>query len=47
MLLMKDGEDVTVEELSAVFELPGGTVKSRLARSRRKVGRQMEGMGHG
>ena len=47
MLVLKDGENVTVEELSRVFALPGGTVKSRLARSRRKVERRMEGMGHG
>ena len=47
MLVLKDGEGIAVEELASVFAMPVGTVKSRLARSRRKVGRQMEEMGYG
>ncbi|MFP4384036.1 MAG: RNA polymerase sigma factor [Spirochaetia bacterium] len=37
LLYMKDGEGISVEELSCILKLPGGTVKSRLHRVRKKA----------
>lgn len=37
MLWLKEGEGVPLKDLSVVFELPEGTLKSRLSRARDKV----------
>jgi RNA polymerase sigma-70 factor, ECF subfamily len=42
ILVFRDMEDRSYEEISAILELPLGTVKSRLARSREKLRIQIE-----
>ncbi len=37
ILWLKDGEGVSLEELSQIFKMPEGTVKSRLSRAREKI----------
>jgi RNA polymerase sigma-70 factor (ECF subfamily) len=37
LLYMKDGEGFSIEELSRILNLPGGTIKSRLHRARKKA----------
>jgi RNA polymerase sigma-70 factor, ECF subfamily len=37
ILYMKDGEELTIEEISSVLNMPKGTVKSRLHRTRKKA----------
>ena len=46
LLYMKDGEGVRLEELVEITGRPSGTVKSRLARARRKLARHLEEMGY-
>ena len=46
LLYMKDGEGVRLEELVEITGRPSGTIKSRLARARRKLARHLEEMGY-
>lgn len=46
LLYMKDGEGLKVEELSELSGLGANTVKSRLARARRRVAARLEEMGY-
>jgi RNA polymerase sigma-70 factor, ECF subfamily len=46
LLYMKDGEGVRLEELVEITGRPSGTIKSRLARARRKLARNLEEMGY-
>lgn len=46
LLYLKDGEDEPIEALCAMTGMPSGTVKSRLARARRKVAVRMEELGY-
>jgi RNA polymerase sigma-70 factor, ECF subfamily len=39
LVVMKDVEEMGIEEISAAMGLPGGTVKSRLHRARAKLAR--------
>jgi RNA polymerase sigma-70 factor (ECF subfamily) len=41
ILVMKDMDDVGLEEISGLLGIPVGTVKSRLHRARRKAARLM------
>jgi RNA polymerase sigma-70 factor (ECF subfamily) len=41
IVVMKDVEGMSVEEISAAMGLPGGTVKSRLHRVRRKLAQSL------
>lgn len=46
LLYLKDGEGRGVSELGELTGMPAGTVKSRLARSRRKVAYALEELGY-
>ncbi len=46
LLYLKDAEDRTIAALSDMTGMPQGTLKSRLARARRKVARHMEELGY-
>lgn len=46
LLYMRDGEGARLEELVEITGRPSGTIKSRLARARRKLGRHLEEMGY-
>lgn len=46
LLYLKDGEGESIEALCAMCGMPSGTVKSRLARARRRVARRMEELGY-
>ena len=42
LLIMKDMDDIGLEEISGLLNIPIGTVKSRLYRARRKAAGLME-----
>jgi RNA polymerase sigma-70 factor (ECF subfamily) len=42
LLWLKEGEGLEVKELSRIFGLPEGTVKSRLSRGREKMQKWIE-----
>jgi RNA polymerase sigma-70 factor (ECF subfamily) len=46
LLYLKDGEGERIETLAEMTGTPVGTIKSRLARARRRVARAMEEMGY-
>ena len=46
LLVLRDCEEVSVAELSSIFSIPAGTVKSRLSRARARVARQMREKGY-
>ena len=45
MLYLKEADDMTIREISHVLGIPDGTVKSRLARTRRKLAGRLEALG--
>jgi RNA polymerase sigma-70 factor, ECF subfamily len=44
LLWLKEGEGVPLKELSLIFKLPEGTLKSKLSRARERVREKMENM---
>jgi len=46
LLYLKDGEGAGLEELVEITGRPSGTIKSRLARARRKLASRLEEMGY-
>jgi RNA polymerase sigma-70 factor (ECF subfamily) len=45
LLVLRDLQDLDYQQLAEVFELPLGTVKSRLFRARESLRTALEGMG--
>ena len=46
LLYLKDGEDQGIRELAELTGMPEGTIKSRLARGRRKVAEALKELGY-
>jgi len=46
LILLKDIEGLSIRDISKIFRIPDGTVKSRLHRSREKLVKMLEGEKH-
>ena len=47
LLFLRDGDDTPIAELSRIYSIPEGTVKSRLSRARARVARRMRELEYG